>query len=221
MIKRHNHQPMGDFLALRTRPARGQVLPLMASIIALMVIGTLFFFNVTAFESLARNATENSMRSAALAVIGEVDETVAYERWRIDPVAGMALGRGLVDENLVGNNLISNATYQNLFTEALGPILSQSGGTAGGTTAGLDIEVINPAERVGQESQSYLNDPNVNGPVVLCTPGTYPAQVTSQITGDCFDRPTVIMRARLPVHQITGGSTFIVETVVITMGTDV
>ena len=211
---------MSGFASLRTRPARGQMLPLMASIIALLVIGALFFFNIAMFESNGRNVTENAMRSSSLAVIGEVDESVAYERWRIDPVAGMALGRDLVDENLLGNSLISNATYQNLFASPLGSILASSTGTNGGASAGLDIEIINPAEIAGQESQSYLNDPNVNG-AVPCSSGVYPQPVESQITGDCYDHPTVIMRARLPVTQITGGSTLVTEVVVISMGTDV
>lgn len=207
-------------LVIPYRTARGQVLPIMAALMALLVIVALFFFNITMYESNARNASANSLRLTGLVLLQQVDPAAAFERWRIEPVTAMALARELVNENLDGNPVISPASYQGLFADDLDDVLSDTGGTAGATRTGLDIEIINPAERSGQESQTYLNDPNVNV-ADSCTSGIFPEQVRSSITDECYEHPTVVLRLILPVSQLTGNQNFITEIVVLSMGTDV
>lgn len=224
--------------------ARGQVLPLMAMFIGLLVVVSLFFFNTVGFGSIAAKAMEGSLRQAGLAGLQQICAgppagsgqsptptpssscTADYARWELDGPAANGVIREYVKFALVGmpeGSPASSGGYASYFSALnLTNTLSSISGTSSNTIDGLDVEILIPVQaNDGQAAERYFNcDPagsacdNLPLDTTCAGNGLY-----SSLAQACFGQTTIITRLRLSVTQV--GPSAVFERVNITgAGTD-
>jgi hypothetical protein len=212
-----SHRP-----ACRVERRRGQVLPIMAGLLFILVIGLVFFFNVAGFDSVAINAMDNSLDNAASAGLLAVTTGTPSPPSRINPAMATTTVRNYAGWTLYGLSPYSSASYQNIFTDSdLAVTVTDPNGTSGDSQSGLDVEILNPATNSDQVSERFYNcaSPGCDSTTLsgsCSTSGTYPEQLYSSLTGSCYDSPTVILRLRLTVFQL--GPTATLERTVVLQG---
>lgn len=210
---------MPSLRAQSRRRTRGQILPVMAMLIGLLVIVSLFFINTVGFGSIAGKTMNGSLAQAGLAGLQQICTpassscTSNYARWELDGPAATGAIRNYVIYTLVGmpeGEPGSNAGFANYFTSTgLTDTLSNNNGTANDTVDGLDIELLMPVQaNDGQLPERYFNcDPNasvcnnlfVNGDACSMTSGVI--GMYSSLAQACFDQTTIVTRLRLTVVQ--------------------
>ena len=121
-------------------------------------------------------------------------------------------------QNLVGDPDLGAGGYVNIFGSRSAAISLLSSGTNGGTTDGLDVEILDPAAQDGQTGEAFLN--GVAESVSPCGAGNFPQSLQSSLTGECYDTATVILRIRIPDRHVLGTFGTIENTVIVRSGTD-
>lgn len=224
-----------------TRRHRAQVMPIMVAAIGLLALVTILFINAFGFSAVTERAMESGARMAGLAGLQQVDRTSGLTRWDLIPEDTTDVTRRYAAYNLEGmaeGSPASDASYRSYFDLSSRPgmdledILLDPAGTHDGTVIGMDVEVIIPAQDDSQTSEHYLNCDTSLGPCVEAPADPlpdcdttsdlliYPQQVGSALSGECYDRSTVVIRLRLPARQLGAGSSTITKIIVTQAGTN-
>lgn len=203
------------------RRRRGQTLPLFAVIMSAVGVAVTFFFDIAMVRTNAQAAMDGALRASALAGLHEVDASEGFRRWKIDQGSADDVVRLYMARNLVGGE-IDPGSYSALFDEAsLALSLAQS--TEEQTRSGVDVEILNPLPFAisGESSTGTYNGiaHRASASGACGGAGSYPEALLSAIDGQCYDRPTVIVRIRLNVDTLTV-STPVTRIVSVSAGTN-
>jgi len=222
------------------RRAAGQGVIVFAALMGVMFIFLVLVYNLFGFVTSALTNLDSAISSAAYGAAQQTDPTdLAAGRWYItgdnSPGHGTATARALLVAAIVGDqghltDPRSSGNAVNMFRAcpdpcdqkaALFELLMNQAGTAGLTQYGADIEILDPAKKTGQTSERWINGASSISAGILCQ-AEYPQTVASTLlAGQCFDRPVVVIRIRLPVRQVGVASNDITRTGFLAVGTDV
>lgn len=210
---------------------RAQYFPLFMTIIVVLFGFMVTIYNVLGMQSNAAVAMETAIRSAAYAALQQTGTGSEAEsgRWLMDGAKATTTARAILVDSIVGASEAANTgSSAGLFSGSLEPLLLDStstgeedSGTAGGTVHGADVEVLDPAQQIGQTSSRWYNGFESLSDDILCEVSTYPQTVRSTLLGTCFDRPAVVIRLRLPARQLSGEIVTITRVGYQQVGTDV
>jgi hypothetical protein len=218
---------------------RGQIAPIFLVIATLVMLAVGFVINVVGFQSTAGAAMGGALRSAAVAGLHQFDPVkAACGRYALrvsatsstDCDGNTVSSNGTTAASVVRDYVVdaltgvgSSADYESVFSSGLlASVIADVAGTSGGTTDGLDVEIINPAYSSGQSNERALNGAFDDGVASCAGTGVYPAGVTSALDGACYQRATIVVRLILTLTQTgAGGNTTITRVFSASAGTDV
>lgn len=218
---------------------RGQIAPIFLVIATLVMLAIVFAVNIVGFQSTAGAAMGGALRSAAIAGLHQFDPVkAACGRYALrvsatsstdcdgNTVASSGTTAASVVRDYVADALLgigASGDYTSIFSSAsLAATISDPAGTNGGTTNGLDVEIINPAYSSGQTNERALNSAFDSSASNCAGSGVYPAGVTSVLDGACYTRATIVVRLTLTLNQTgAGGDVSITRTFAASAGTNV
>jgi hypothetical protein len=227
----------------RSSRESGQIIPVMAIIFLFFVVAGIMLINITALKSSATVTADGALRSSALAALemrryvvpSDLGPGVPHDvadpaesgappdsgsRWIVSDAADaqardyLALNLFSVMGGCTEPQMNGGGTYSATIADPVGVVCR---GTVGDTQSGLDVEIINPAQREGQTSFSYLNDSLTTTQIIDTS---YPQTVRSQLTGADISTTAIVLRLRINVKQMDGSASSITRTTVVLGGTD-
>ena len=226
---------------------RGQALPLIVGIFLIFVVSGVMFIDLFAFKTTAVSSMDVAMRSGTLAGLGTRRFTDPMSttqnvlaRLNIDSAAFRAssVGSPTAEDNIrdyvawqifgvkpgtwqAGTVYDGTAALSSTISDTLG-VLKHGTTCSGQPCSGLDVEIISPAQHRGQTTWAAYNAINGSGLEVLTVmnPGLFPESVVSSITGQPITSTSVIVRLRLNVRTIEGGTSSTVRSLASSGGTD-
>ena len=228
------------------RRAAGQGVVLFAAIMGVMFIFLVLVYNLFGFVTSALTNLDSAISSAAYGAAQQTKQVdLEAGRWYITGdntctgtpcTTGTLTARALLVAAIVGDQQghltdpVKSGNAINMFRACADPcnqkdtlagFLMNSAGTDGLSQYGADIEILNPAKTTGQISDRWINGAQSISAGILCR-AEYPQTVASTLlAGQCFDRPVVVIRIRLPVRQVGVASNDITRTGFLAVGTDV
>jgi hypothetical protein len=207
------------------RRARGAALLVMTLVISVLAIVVAYFSNTLGYQSAADIALRSAMRSGGIAAAGialpDGDPSYSgddgFARWFIDPGVGEIAVEGVplstwaegtggearrIALLVLSGEAGRSGTFADRFAPDLAVILGQS--TNDLSRDGMDVEVINPAVDAATPGCASQNGGNCVSATSCTAASVFPAGIISELDGNCYTAPTVVLRIRIAVVQTSG-----------------